>query len=439
MKGSNTFASNSSILDLPVKSLAIWWCFHLSAKVALPQVVTGMAWVNRLHLKKRCLDVGWLCGTFRVAFGSACHFSTTESWFVSSLGRLRDSRGKLTCGHLRPDGYRRVNISSNFFLVHRVVAFSFLGPPADASAWQVHHRDADRANNRLDNLAYVTHAENVQSSYRTNASRGKAGASTSIPVMWRNFVASNVWNTFPSIRAAARELRVSPHTISKSCRQGVQVGNHEVKFGTPRQPDLLPGEEWLPMKCPQTGHVLAGREVSSLGRIKGSTGLVTWGHKDPLGYFSHHVSSKIGKARVHRLVAYAFLGPPPSLEQCQVNHKDLDPSNNRVENLEYVTPSENMQHFHANKTLPSSNPSRKPVLGRQCGSAEWVSYPSMDSAAQRLGLHSGEVSRCARGLQKHAKFYEFRLAEPTEESLLPGEEWRPVDLEGLLQEKYARL
>ena len=45
---------------------------------------------------------------------------------------------------------------------------------------------------------------------------------------------------------------------------------------------------------------------------------------------------------VHRLVLEMFLGPcPPG---CVANHKNLDKSDNRIENLEWVTQAENVQH-----------------------------------------------------------------------------------------------
>lgn len=45
------------------------------------------------------------------------------------------------------------------------------------------------------------------------------------------------------------------------------------------------------------------------------------------------------QAKVHQLVAEAFLGPCP--EGCHVRHLDGDPSNNHVSNLAYGTQSEN--------------------------------------------------------------------------------------------------
>jgi hypothetical protein len=50
----------------------------------------------------------------------------------------------------------------------------------------------------------------------------------------------------------------------------------------------------------------------------------------------------VAGARVHQLVAAAFLGPCP--QDFQINHMDGDKTNARPSNLEYVTCQGNIQH-----------------------------------------------------------------------------------------------
>lgn len=53
---------------------------------------------------------------------------------------------------------------------------------------------------------------------------------------------------------------------------------------------------------------------------------------------------------VHKLVAEAFIGHRPHGKQ--INHVNGNKSDNRVENLEYITPSENMRHALVNGFHP---------------------------------------------------------------------------------------
>lgn len=49
------------------------------------------------------------------------------------------------------------------------------------------------------------------------------------------------------------------------------------------------------------------------------------------------------RAKIHRLVAFAFIGNPPGAHY-EINHKDGNKANNHVSNLEWVTRQENSQH-----------------------------------------------------------------------------------------------
>jgi hypothetical protein len=62
-------------------------------------------------------------------------------------------------------------------------------------------------------------------------------------------------------------------------------------------------------------------------------------------FVSLHVNGKSVRKLVHRLIALAFLGEP-SIYKSIVNHKNGVKRDNRLENLEYVTYSENTQHYH---------------------------------------------------------------------------------------------
>ena len=362
---------------------------------------------------------------------------TPGCWQVSSLGRYRNSRGRISHGTSRLSGYCEVYICGSNFQVHRLVAHAFLELPQSEAAWQVNHIDGNRSNNRKDNLEWVTRSENVRHSYVTNPSRGNAGPSSTRPAMIRPLGSCN-WTRFSSIKLAAEAASQPYETVKIRCRRNAQVDGYEYKFAPVNQVEL-PGEEWRSMIDPRSGRLVSGRMVSSLGRIKSKAGRVSFGCVRKDGYLCIHM--KVGskpqyrKELVHRLVAASFLGLPPSPEHSQVNHKDGNKSNNARENLEHVTPAENSAHRCAN--LKGPHPSWKAVLSRAYGTnEEWTPHPSVRSAAEMFVLHKSCVSACARGLQKQTGGYEFRFAKQLSVvETWPGEEWRDVDLKAHLLER----
>ena len=360
-------------------------------------------------------------------------------WQVSSFGRCRDTRGKITTGWPTA-GYRRVHILGHKTLVHRLVAHAFLGPPPSEAAWQVNHVDGNRSNNRKDNLEWVSQSENTRHFYSTNPSRGNAaGSKAARPVMIRP-LGSHKWTRFSSIKEAAEALSQPYRTVRSGCRRNAQVDGYEYKFA-PLQQVGLPGEEWRPMIDPRSAKLVSERMVSSFGRIKSQAGRISVGCSREDGYLCTiiRLGPKPRYENAHRLVAASFLGLPPSAEHSQINHKDGNKSNNAVDNLEYVTPSENSAHRCANMKGP--HPKSKAVLSRTYGTnEEWTEHASQTRAAETLGLHHQSISTCARGLRKQTGGYEFQFAEPEPRVVqtLRGEEWRDVDLGAHLKDEEGR-
>ena len=64
-------------------------------------------------------------------------------------------------------------------------------------------------------------------------------------------------------------------------------------------------------------------------------------------YLSYNITLPDGSKKrlyAHRLVAIAFLEEPFNKKKIQINHIDGNKLNNHKDNLEWVTPSENLLH-----------------------------------------------------------------------------------------------
>ena len=164
---------------------------------------------------------------------------------VSSMGRVKSFYGIIGYGTLRSDGYRVFHLPSGLRLAHRVVLYSFIGPPPDLLRMDVNHKDRNRNNNCLSNLEFLTRAENIQHSYDSNLSRRYAGAQQVF--VRRRGAASETW--FRSMAEAARQLSLSVKDISK-CFHGDlnHIGDYELRFARVSNEDdigAMLGEEWV--------------------------------------------------------------------------------------------------------------------------------------------------------------------------------------------------
>jgi len=259
-------------------------------------------------------------------------------------------------------GYVSVTLSkggkSRQMPVHRLVAEAFIPLPEGGRAENlvVHHVSEPKSDNRVENLRWATHGENMK---------------------------------YAAVEAAERS------------RRGEAPRTTRYEF-----PPVPADATWKPLMA----FGLDGRfEVSSYGHIRrcspgrGATvGKMMAGRLTPLGYVQVKMrvpGTKHGVIKtVHILVASAFL-PPPLPEQTVIDHKNGDKTDNRVENLEWVTQAENTR--------------RAVTAGRFHRDGRHVAAVLSSADVQELRLTAAERTRA-----EHAK--RFGVSPSTIDDALSG-------------------
>ena len=147
----------------------------------------------------------------------------------------------------------------------------------------------------------------------------------------------------------------------------------------------------------------AGREILIKGRMLKQSechaGYLRVGFK---------VNGKHIDLRVHRIIATCFLPNPENLPE--VNHKDNNPKNNSVENLEWCTRQYNIA-YKEKYGKSAAEVSGRPVFAVNLKTFEVLYFKSQCEAARQLKTFKQSIHNVLKGLAETSVGYWFCEAD----------------------------
>lgn len=165
-------------------------------------------------------------------------------------------------------------------------------------------------------------------------------------------------------------------------------------------------------------------QISNMGRVKSLNYRKTGREKirkacknsDGYLYLCLYKNNKAKYYTIHILVAQAFIPNPYNLPQ--INHIDENKENNHVDNLEWITCKENINHGTHNKRSAENrrnDPKRsKPVIAIDKVTGLIVEFPSAREAERVLRIDQSSITKCCKGRLKSTGGFAWYYADTTE-------------------------
>lgn len=130
-----------------------------------------------------------------------------------------------------------------------------------------------------------------------------------------------------------------------------------------------------------------GYMISSLGNVLNPYKRILKPIPNYKGYFRVYLSNDAIKHKqffIHRLVAMAFIPNPDNLPQ--INHKDKNPKNNSVENLEWCDNTYNQRYSNAMK------------INQYGINGDFIKkWDAIADVKRAIGIPTTNVSKCCKG------------------------------------------
>jgi hypothetical protein len=228
------------------------------------------------------------------------------------------------------NGYYTLVLNTQCVTVHRLVALQFIPNPENKP--YVNHINSNKVDNRVENLEWVTQKENC-AAHKKCISHPKK--------VIQKDLSGQIINKFNSLKEAAIHIDFSPSSISKALLKinntaGGFVWEYEDTYTNIL--DMSKGKQ-IYGSCKYyvfpDGTIYNNIRKSNVKPIQNESGycyVTISNNKTKKNYY------------VHRIVADHFIVNDNKVIKTQVNHINKKRNDNKIENLEWVTPSENSLH-----------------------------------------------------------------------------------------------
>lgn len=256
---------------------------------------------------------------------------------VSNDGEIRNKKTKRILRSSLRVGYPSISLSKNnkkkTCNIHRIVAKTFIDNSENLPI--VNHKNGNKTDNRVCNLEWVSSKQNVVHALNEKLTKP---FKQKVEQYLRDGV--TLIATFDSIREAEQQTGVGNRLISQVCR-GQKPSAHgfiwKYKNGfTYVKPSEVEGK-----KVPDFDNYIITKD-GQVYSIRSKRYLMC----NTSGDYNYIKLSNNGEQKdfyIHVLVACLYIPNPESLNV--VNHINCNKRDNRVENLEWTTHSENTKHF----------------------------------------------------------------------------------------------
>lgn len=244
-----------------------------------------------------------------------------QNYYISKNGEIFNSRHNAVA-QIIVNGYYIAKIRKKSFLVHRLVALTYLDNPNNHPV--VNHIDENKLNNKVENLEWTTQKENCNAHSKTISHERK---------VIQKDLDGNIIKIHNSITEAGISIGLTRHAVNKVCiGKNKTAGGFSWEYENPENNYVMNVDLTDAKKITDYENYF----VFSDGRIYNSQ-RKAFMKNCVNAHGSHYItlSSAAGKQNkyVHNLIATYFIDNPNNCKN--VRHIDKNKNNNNFQNLEW--------------------------------------------------------------------------------------------------------